>query len=253
MDFSSVYKTPSCHCSDTSLTEKFVKGLRYNQWVSLSSKDYGEIVLEEELDYEEYELKMSERAKERGNVFAGLILNAKTEGLFCSKGDWLSHECGGGSKIITFEVDYEKILCVTTEEELDFFRKHYFKKFSIDWIKVKQDYCGFVLLPSNFNYGRNNNCNYGRNNNCNWMCGYDVSTLIIWNDDCVLKSTSMDYDISTISEKTESKIGNLRLEETESKIGNLRLEETESKIEDSEEDEFDDVKINTLLLKISES
>jgi hypothetical protein len=152
----------------------------------------------------------------------------KPNGIWASKGEWIFHS--RKDRLITLmEVDYSKILVLTTKKDYIQFEKKYcilqnfgtvvnkymdyklstygnknnkktkknivipdkYIKYKnknicyslIDWNKVSKDYDGIAMVPNPRNFYKVKNYNQYHPNSYEhiWLKTYDVSSLVIWN------------------------------------------------------------------------
>lgn len=134
----------------------------------------------------------------------------KPQGIWMSKGDWLFHDCGCSDAISLIRVDYTHIYIITNEADLVDFEEKYVTNQGVLWNTLSEKgYKGFVLLyllqPHQFSL-RNRKTNQEYNPfgvaflqmiiqrkvpDRMWLCGYDVSSLVIWDTSCITAYTHL--------------------------------------------------------------
>lgn len=143
-------------------------------------------------------------------------IDMKPKGLYTSKGDWLYHDVGSPFGNITLlEVDYTNIMVITSIEELVDFTNKYAGYIELDedvkmyrgiqWHEIYKQYSGIVIAPnmSILHHGDNEYLKFG------WTLGWDVSTLCIWNKDCIVNHKKLINKQSNDCEKVNKTIHNI--------------------------------------------
>jgi hypothetical protein len=164
------------------LVEKLSKLLKPNQWLRVESKP------------QEYNTKMYWK---QSTSFP------KPNGIWASKGEWHLPK----DKYLTLlEVDYSRLLVLVNKEDYIAFEKNYCKlqklsrftkinfsatkynnnkknicQTSINWAKVAIDYDGVVMVPNPKPYFPIDRNNLESRYNHIWLTMYDVSSLVVWN------------------------------------------------------------------------
>ena len=134
----------------------------------------------------------------------------KPQGMYCSKGEWFFHEKHIENEtnlhelqnhyVNFIDVDYTNIMVITNIHQAKKFLKKYVDIFPypdpdptyigsyyIDWNAVRQKYWGFVLIPNFSFFSQNKNDKHALEHikNGHLLYGYDVSTLVFWDNRCV--------------------------------------------------------------------
>jgi len=164
------------------IVAKISKLLKPNQWLRVEDYKHGQY------DYSKHILYNKQR------------IGMKPSGIWASKGEW---SFGTGKELTLLEVDYSRILVLTTKEDYLAFEDKYCSKvlknkkslsihkssrisktkkkictIYINWNAVAKDYDGIAMVPFGKKYfNRQEMLKY---QNHLWVASYDVSSLIIW-------------------------------------------------------------------------
>lgn len=161
------------------------KLLKPNQWLRIEDYKHGQYDYSKPIDYNKQQIGM------------------KPRGLWASKGEWAF---GKGKELTLLEVDYSRILVLTTKADYLAFEDKYCRKILtnkkslsthksskirktkkkvctiyINWNSVAKDYDGIAMVPFGKKYfNRQEMIEY---ENHLWVATYDVSSLVIWRHD----------------------------------------------------------------------
>lgn len=147
---------------------------------------------------------------EYDNNFNNHYTNAinKPAGFYCSKGEWFFHDLHIENEtgihnlhdnyINLIDIDYANIAVITNNHQAKKFLKKYIivdksvnskhmNSCYVDWDFVKKDFYGFVLIPhfSYFPTNKNEEFNLASIKYGIALYGFDVSTLVFWDNRCV--------------------------------------------------------------------
>jgi hypothetical protein len=194
---SKAYDHDSFVNEDEKMVNKLAMKLQPNQWLRVSDNNFK--------NYTTLNIKQKR------------YIDLKPNGIWSSKGEWFFDK---DKYLIFLEIDYSKILVLTTKEDLLEFEKHYCKQIiykprkqqntektihnnsikkkhkkhttqkkqlycsmSINWHKVAKDYNGIAIVPNPdwyFPIGISKNNIDFDIRNHLWLRAYDVSSLVIW-------------------------------------------------------------------------
>ena len=132
----------------------------------------------------------------------------KPFGSYFSKGDWIYHDIfdmvefrkGSSGIFELIKIDTDKIIFLETETDFDKFNKKYSNyvvdKFEPDWNKVRNDYSGIRVSHELAREPNGNELHKYKM----WTHGYDVETLVIFNEDAIIKKDTFEHQIFNSTE-----------------------------------------------------
>lgn len=168
------------------MIKKVMNKLKPNQWLHVSASGKIDKLNTDEID----------NTTSKGNFIA------KPNGLWLSKGDWISPKKYDSDAHYIATVDYSKIKVVSTLEDMFEFIKKYANRRIVDRkqfnfrLLQNEGYHGICFIPEpSYFLQKLYDKKLIKQGVANGLRGYDVSSLIIWNINGVIKSFKyIDYD-----------------------------------------------------------